>query len=91
MKTLDTLEILQRKNRPEEIMIRTSAKSFLHHQVRNMVGALKLVGDGRWTPERIAMALAAKDRKAGGPTAPASGLYFTTVHYPETEIPASDQ
>ena len=87
-KTLDRLEV---ERQGHSILVRAGARSFLHHQVRNMVGALKLVGDGRWTPERIAMALAAKDRKAGGPTAPASGLYFTTVHYPETEIPASDQ
>ena len=81
MKTLDTLEILQRKNRPEEIMIRTSAKSFLHHQVRNMVGTLVHVALGKWEPQRVREALAAKDRCAGGPMAPAHGLYLMRVEY----------
>lgn len=81
MKTLDTLEILQRKNKPQEIMIRTSAKSFLHHQVRNMVGTLAFVAVGKWKPERVAEALEAKDRRAGGPMAPAHGLYLTQVDY----------
>lgn len=81
MKTLDTLEILQRTNRPEEIMIRTSAKSFLHHQVRNMVGTLVHVALGKWEPQRVKEALAAKDRRAGGPMAPAHGLYLMKVDY----------
>ncbi len=81
MKTLDTLEILQRQNRPEEIMIRTSAKSFLHHQVRNMVGTLAHVATGKWPPERVKEALAARDRRAGGPMAPAHGLYLMKVEY----------
>ena len=81
MKTLDTLEILQRKTRPEEIMIRTSARSFLHHQVRNMVGTLAHVALGKWKPERVKEALEAKDRRAGGPMAPAHGLYLMKVGY----------
>ncbi len=81
LKTLDTLEILQRQNRHEEIMIRTSAKSFLHHQVRNMVGTLVHVALGKWEPERVAEALAARDRRAGGPMAPAHGLYLMKVDY----------
>jgi tRNA pseudouridine38-40 synthase len=81
MKTLDTLEILQRENRPEEIMVRTSAKSFLHHQVRNMVGTLVHVALGKWEPSRVAEALAARDRRAGGPMAPAHGLYLMRVEY----------
>ena len=81
LKTLDTLEILQRKNKPQEIMIRTSAKSFLHHQVRNIVGTLAFVGVGKWPPDRVAEALAAKDRRAGGPMAPAHGLYLMQVDY----------
>lgn len=80
-KTLDTLEILQRKNRPEEIMIRVSAKSFLHHQVRNMVGTLTQVALGKWTPERVKEALDARDRRAAGVMAPAHGLYLMKVDY----------
>ena len=50
------------------------ARSFLHHQVRNMVGTLKLVGEGRWPGSRVAQALAARDRGAAGPTAPTSPM-----------------
>lgn len=81
VKTLDTLEVVRRKERPEQIMIRTSAKSFLHHQVRNMVGTLIYVGMGKWEPERVKTALAAKDRREGGPMAEAHGLYLMKVEY----------
>ena len=59
----------------------TEGKSFLHHQVRNMVGTLVLVGKGSWKPIDVKSALEAKDRRAGGPTAPADGLYFVKVDY----------
>jgi len=78
MKTLDVLAV---ERIGEAIEIRAKARSFLHHQVRNMVGTLKLVGDGKWTPEDVARALAAKDRSAAGPTAPPDGLYLTAVGY----------
>ncbi len=65
----------------EEIHIAARARSFLHHQVRNMVGTLKLVGRGQWQPEDVAAALAARDRRAGGPTAPAAGLTLVEVRY----------
>jgi tRNA pseudouridine38-40 synthase len=78
VKTLDALDLLAEG---EEIHIRAGARSFLHHQVRNMVGTLKLVGLGRWQPEDVAAALAARDRRAGGPTAPASGLTLVLVRY----------
>ncbi|MDX2094621.1 MAG: tRNA pseudouridine(38-40) synthase TruA [Alphaproteobacteria bacterium] len=81
LKTLDTLEVKQRSTNPEQVMIRTSAKSFLHHQVRNMVGTLVYVGIGKWQVERVAEALAARDRRAGGPMAPAHGLYLMNVEY----------
>jgi tRNA pseudouridine38-40 synthase len=81
MKTLDTLEIKSRKANPEQIMIYTSAKSFLHHQVRNMVGTLVYVGIGKWSVAQVAEALEAKDRRAGGPMAPAHGLYLMKVDY----------
>jgi tRNA pseudouridine38-40 synthase len=66
----------------EEIHIRASARSFMHNQVRSMVGSLKLVGDGKWTRADLAAALAAKDRSRCGPVAPACGLYFVKVDYP---------
>lgn len=78
MKTLDLLEI---EREGEEIRIRARARSFLHHQVRNMVGTLKLVGEGKWAPDGVAKALAAKDRSAAGPTAPTDGLYLMAVGY----------
>jgi len=81
MRTLDTFEITRLKHRPEQVMIKTSARSFLHHQVRNMVGAMVQVGIGKWTPDRMREALEARDRVAGGPTAPAHALYFMKVDY----------
>ncbi len=81
IKTLDTLEIKTREKNPEQVMIYTSARSFLHHQVRNMVGTLVHVGSGKWTVEDVARALEAKDRRAGGPMAPAHGLYLMKVDY----------
>ena len=78
VKTLDTLTITRAG---EEVILTASAKSFLHHQVRIMVGTLALVGMGKWPATRVAEALAARDRKAGGLTAPACGLYFVQVEY----------
>ena len=78
LKTLDVLDVTQQDG---EIHVRAAARSFLHHQVRNMVGTLKLVGEGKWSPDDVALALAACDRKYGGPTAPACGLYLTGVRY----------
>ena len=65
----------------EQVEIIAEARSFLHHQVRNMVGTLKLVGEGRWPEAAVAAALAARDRAAAGPTAPPEGLYLTAVRY----------
>jgi tRNA pseudouridine38-40 synthase len=79
VKTLDRLDV---ERQGEEIRIHGAARSFLHHQVRNMVGSLKLVGEGRWTADDIATALAARDRRAAGPTAPPEGLFLTEVCYP---------
>lgn len=78
LKTLDALDI---RRLGEEIVVTTSARSFLHHQVRNMVGTLKLAGEGKWTKGDVAAALAACDRTKGGPTAPAEGLYLVAVGY----------
>ena len=80
VKTLDVLDVTRAD---DEIQIEARARSFLHHQVRNMVGSLKLVGAGKWRAQRIAEALDARDRRAGGPTAPPDGLYLVEVIYPE--------
>jgi tRNA pseudouridine38-40 synthase len=79
LRTLDALEVIRRG---DEIRIEAWARSFLHRQVRNMAGTLELVGIGRWQPEQVAAALAARDRRAGGPTAPAEGLYLVEIRYP---------
>mgnify|MGYP001174150071 CR=1 FL=1 len=79
VKTLDRLEV---RREGDLVRIVAVAKSFLHHQVRNLVGTLKLVGEGRWTAADVGTALAARDRSAAGPTAPAEGLTLTAVRYP---------
>ncbi len=78
MKTLDVLDV---RRLAGEIEITASARSFLHHQVRSMVGSLKLVGEGKWQVRDMANALAAKHRSACGPVAPAGGLYLVDVDY----------
>ena len=80
IKTLDHLSFVEDG---EGIALIASARSFLHHQIRNITGTLVQVGLGKWTPEDVTTALNAKDRAAGGPTAPAHGLYLTDVTYPE--------
>ena len=77
-----TLDLLRVDRLGELIEIRAEARSFLHHQVRNFVGSLKLVGDGKWSAQDLKAALEARDRAAAGPTAPAAGLYLTAVGYP---------
>jgi tRNA pseudouridine38-40 synthase len=79
VKTLDRLEVVREG---DLVQVFAAARSFLHHQVRNLVGTLKLVGEGRWTPADVAAALAARDRSAAGPTAPPEGLTLTAVRYP---------
>lgn len=78
VKTLDRLEVVRQG---DEIVVFAAARSFLHHQVRNMVGTLEMVGAGKWPPERVGRALAARDRAAAGPTAPPDGLYFMESRY----------
>ena len=78
VKTLDLLDV---ERGGEEIRVFASARSFLHHQVRSMVGSLVLVGEGRWSAKDLGDALAARDRTACGPMAPSDGLYLVQVDY----------
>ena len=65
----------------QEIVIHVKGQAFLHHQVRNIAGTLSMVGEEKWTPEDVKIALEAKDRTKGGPTAPADGLYLGSINY----------
>jgi tRNA pseudouridine38-40 synthase len=78
VKTLDQLDVTRDG---EEVHIKTSARSFLHNQVRSMVGSLALVGDAKWSADDLAGALAARSRHACGPVAPPDGLYLVRVDY----------
>lgn len=78
VKTIDDLMVTRQE---ETVLIDIRARSFLHHQVRNIAGSLSLVGRGRWSQADFAAALAARDRRRGGPTAPACGLYLVAVSY----------
>ena len=78
VKTLDRLDV---ERSGEHVRIHASARSFLHHQVRSMVGSLALVGEGKWSPDDLARALESRNRKACGPVAPPDGLYLVGVDY----------
>lgn len=80
VKTLDRLEVVRDG---ERVTVRTAARSFLHHQVRSMVGCLALVGLGRWTAADLRYALEARDRARLGQNAPPDGLWFTEASYPD--------
>ena len=79
VKTLDRLDV---RRDGEEIHVEAAARSFLHHQVRSIVGCLALVGRGQWRPEDISKALEARNRSALGFNAPPEGLYFVEAVYP---------
>jgi tRNA pseudouridine38-40 synthase len=79
LKTLDRLEV---RREGEEILVDAAARSFLHHQVRSMVGCLQLVGRGKWSASDLKDALEARDRSALGLNAPPQGLYFVEAVYP---------
>jgi tRNA pseudouridine38-40 synthase len=78
VKTLDRLEV---ERSGEELRVLAAARSFLHNQVRSMVGALALVGEGKWSADDVSAALAARDRAACAPVAPPDGLYLVRVDY----------
>ncbi len=85
VRTLDRLDVATYeydRHGGLEIRIEAEAMSFLHHMVRNIVGALTLVGEGKWRAEDLEAALKAQDRSKGGPTAPARGLYLRRIDYP---------
>lgn len=79
VKSLDRLDV---ERVGDEVHIHVAARSFLHHQVRSMVGCLALVGMGRWREVQVAEALAARDRTELGLNAPSEGLYFVRALYP---------
>jgi len=78
VKTLDQLDV---HRRADDVQVMASARSFLHSQVRSMVGALALVGEGKWTVDDVSVALAKRDRAACAPVAPPDGLYLARVEY----------
>ncbi len=85
VRTLDRLDVSARKVDEyggQEVFIHAEARSFLHHQMRNITGTLVLVGTGKWRVDDVKTALSARDRRAGGPTAPADGLYLMRIDYP---------
>lgn len=83
VKTLDRLDV---RRTGEIIEVTAEARSFLHNQVRALVGTLELVGRGKWDDDAVQMALEAKDRSAAGPNAPPHGLYLSAVRYPSAAL-----
>lgn len=80
VKSLDRLDV---RRDGDLVIVEADARSFLHHQVRSMVGTLAMVGLGQWREEQVAQALAARDRQQLGHNAPADGLYFLSAVYPD--------
>lgn len=87
LRTLDRLDVVRSGDR---IDVFAAARSFLHHQVRSMVGCLKLVGESQWTPDDLAEALAARNRDALGLNAPPDGLWFVGATYPGLSVGLTD-
>ena len=79
IKTMDMMNI---RRDGEWVYVETKSRSFLYHQVRNMVGTLSMVGTGKWTLNEFEDSFKACDRSKGGPTAPSHGLFFLAVTYP---------
>jgi tRNA pseudouridine38-40 synthase len=80
-RTIDRLDVTRQG---DVIEIRAAAQSFLHNQIRSFAGTLRLAGEGRWSPEDVRAALAARDRTRCGPVAPPHGLFFMQVEYGDT-------
>lgn len=78
---IKTLDLLMVERLADEVRVHAMARSFLHHQVRSMVGTLALVGEGKWRADDVAAALEARDRQALGHNAPPDGLYLMRVAY----------
>jgi tRNA pseudouridine38-40 synthase len=78
VKTLDQIDVVRGG---EEVRVLAAARSFLHHQVRSMVGSLVHVGEGKWSADDLGAALAARDRSSCGQVAPPQGLYLVRVEY----------
>lgn len=78
---IKTIDFISLEKQGDEIIMKITAKSFLHHQVRNIIGTLTLVGSQKWTIDDFKKAFKSCDRRAGGPTAPAEGLYFFNIEY----------
>ncbi|MEQ1540135.1 MAG: tRNA pseudouridine(38-40) synthase TruA, partial [Sphingorhabdus sp.] len=83
VKTLDRLDV---RREGEHVIVEAAARSFLHHQVRSMVGSLAAVGTGRWSAADLQASLDAKDRSALAHNAPPEGLYFVRAVYPEPPV-----
>lgn len=83
VKTLDFIEVGRQE---EMVSVRVRARSFLHHQVRNIVGSLVCVGTGKWSVGDFRKAFEKRDRTAGGETAPACGLYFVSVRFSDAKV-----
>ena len=83
---IKTLDELRFEVKDAMVIVHVRAPSFLYHQVRNMVGTLAQVGTRQWDLSQFQAALAAKNRAAGGPTAPPQGLYFVAAHYDKTVL-----
>lgn len=91
VKTVDEFRVVRCG---QEIRLIVAARSFLHNQVRSMVGSLKHIGEGKWTRQDLERALAARDRTACGTVAPACGLYLAHVSYPPAlslDVPAASR
>ena len=78
---IKTINSIHFEKQDDIIKMHISAKSFLHHQVRNIIGSLVLVGQKKWSINDFETAFKGKDRRLGGPTAPPEGLYFVSVQY----------
>ena len=84
IRTLDRCDVIETTHNlsaGRHIEIWAEARSFLHHQIRNIAGSLRMVGEGKWAPEEVKRVLEAKDRAQGGAMAPSCGLYFVRVDY----------